>query len=300
MMDINNDLAKEKEDDNFTDSDSDEGDEVDPTLAKMTTKQIMMAMYQKMVKLEKTKIPKIKKNLKVLEANQVEMNEKIETLENKQKESDEKVEANKEKVDEINDEVKQMKHAQTKSQQEIKALTEEVDKQSAEDERKERRMKELEAKFRKEMDEKIKAIQEQIAVINAPKFQPEGSSIHQELLQAQGAHQATSNNTWNSSSQTPASNKVDNIDAASNSAAKSAPNVFAARNAAKIAASVTAARGPTLMKQQEPRGGEPSKAYKPITILTAEDIVKEAASNIGITNVSDLTIRKFSADPNKM
>ena len=41
----------------------------------------MHKMYLTMVKLENVPIPKIKRNLKVIEANQVEMNEKLENLE---------------------------------------------------------------------------------------------------------------------------------------------------------------------------------------------------------------------------
>ena len=96
--------------DDFIDSDASEDDEaeLDPSIAKLTTKQLMQKMCQKMIKLENTGIPKIKKNLKVPEANQLEIYEKIGSIDTKQKENEAKIEANKDKVTEMNEDVKQI------------------------------------------------------------------------------------------------------------------------------------------------------------------------------------------------
>ena len=188
MMNIQSELAKNKEEtEELVDSDasdSEDGD-VNPAIANLSNKQLMQKMYMKIVKFETVQILKIKFFLKTIEANQVEMNEKIETLEGKNKDNSDEIEANKNDINVMNEEIKQIKHHQKKNEGKIKALTVEVDRNIEDEKIKDKRMKDMEVRFRQEMDAKIKSLEDQIKMINAPKFippiHPSGSTLQEEL-----------------------------------------------------------------------------------------------------------------------
>ena len=149
------------------------------------------------------------------------------------------------------------------------------------------RMKELEIRFRKDMDEKIKKLEMEIKgkeVFPALNIQPAGTinlgpstptenlSIQQEIQHAQRNYAA------HTSSQQEQRNT---------------------QHVSSLKEPIPKQR--TIVNPQRP-GKAPTQSHKygPIVTNSKEDIIKEAATNVGITKVSDLTIRKFSNLKDKM
>ena len=283
-------------DDKFEDSDSSDGEgdeEIDPEIAKLSTKQLMQRIYMKLNKIEDKKIPKLKKKIVDVEANQVAANSKMELLEDKNKDLENKIKETNERTDISEDLIKQTSHNMKKLDNEVKSITEIVDQkadkeviENIEQKLKDQgtnqtnRMKELENRFRKDMDEKIKILEAEInkigpkpptliqpaGILNlGPSSANENLSIQQEIQNAQRIP-------------VPSEDKQ-------------------TANYARILSTRREATQRTRL--QVPKPAQP-ETVAPIITYSKEDIIKEAASNIGITKVSDMTIRKFSNLKNKM
>ena len=278
----------------YVDSDaSKEGDEeLDPEIAKLNTKQLMQKIYLKLAKMEDTRIPKMKKKIADVEASQVATNSKVEALEDKDKELETNINENNERISKVEDATKQIEYTMKKSDSEIKAVTETIDQKAEKDavdkiEKKveeqnktnTNRMKELETRFRKDMDEKIRKLEDEIKKINSsplqlprtvnlgPNTAAESLSIQQELQLAQRIPV---------SQRTP----INRNDKPNYVTALSNPHEPSQRTK------------PNTTTQRPNRSD--NKRFDPIITNSKEDIIKEAATNIGITKVSDMTIRKFS------
>ena len=131
-------------------------------------------------------------------------------------------------------------------------------------------MKKMEENFRKEMDRKIQSLEKEINNIGGKKKTNQKNNennLREELQQAE------------SNQEEP--NGVDYRTATAN-------------NVEKQRVVIREPIGANATKK-----GEKPK-YKYIPLETPEEIVKEAACTIGITRVSDLTIRKFCSNPNRM
>ena len=275
-----------KKSDEYVDSDESDGEdnEIDPKIKGLSTHQLMERMYMKVSKIENTRLPKMKKTIKNIEANQIEINEKIEEMEEKIHDNKINNDKNEKKIEELDNEVKQMKRNQTKNENEIKALTEEVDRHAAEQEDHKSKLRNMELRFRAEMDKKIAQIQKEIGEMNKDKIlgpiQPAGRSINEELAEAQGTSRPVNiAPAWQRIAASPA------LAAAIHRPPQTAANP-------QIAAS--SQRGTQIAAKSN------NLRYKPIKIQTKEEIIKEAATTIGIMGVSDMTIRKFSTDKNRM
>ena len=110
-----------------SDSSDQEDEEVDPKIASLSTHELMIKLYVKMSKIEEKRIPRIKKSIKDLEANQVETNERIETIEEKQKYNEDQIEKNKEDNEAMKESMNQIKFNQRNDKNEVKAIADELD-----------------------------------------------------------------------------------------------------------------------------------------------------------------------------
>ena len=110
-----------------SDSSDQEDEEVDPKIASLSTHELMLKLYVKMSKIEEKRIPRIKKSIKDLEANQVETNEKIETIEEKQKINEDQIEKNREDNEATKESINQIEFNQRNDKNEIKAIADELD-----------------------------------------------------------------------------------------------------------------------------------------------------------------------------
>ena len=157
-----------KKDEDFVDSDASDGEDtdIDPKIAKLSTHELMQRMFMKIDKMENKRIPKLKKTIKNIEANQVELNTKLEDMEDRIQENKAKTDENEEKIEKMNEEVMQMKKNQVRNENEIKALTDEVNKNAEEQLENKNKLKEMEKQFRMKRDLKIRKLQEEINDLN--------------------------------------------------------------------------------------------------------------------------------------
>ena len=311
QSDPNNPQARESVQSEVSDHDD---SSVDPRIASLSTHELILKLYASMSRIEGTQIPKITKSISDLQANQVETAAKLEILEDKERNNEKEIEKNREETEKIKESIKQVNHKQKANMNEIKTMTDEIDNKIEEksekmkeletrinkieknkikdndhnktvsnneitkmkekineiEEERISRMKKMEENFRKEMDKKIQSLQQEINSIGGmkkPNQKNNENSLREELQLAESNQQE--------------SNGLDYRAATTN-------------NVEKQRVVVREPIGANAAKK-----GEKQK-YKSIPLETPEEIVKEAACTIGITRVSDLTIRKFCSNPNRM
>ena len=279
MSNHNPNVPRDKPNTLFSESSSDESEPelTNEQIDQMTDREIMamnlrnsITIKMKIKKLENKTIPKIQKSVERIKTNQINQEEKIELLEEKEKESSKKNEVIVEKLKNLEEEVRQNTHSINTNRRNLEDASENIDARNSNDET-----------TIKELKDKITALEKH-------------NSEQILLKQFQNDFNVKINEI-----------RADMIQMSERFSLPSLPPIptfqpGGTQEPTSIQEEIRTATNLNFSKalQIPPSPSNPveatNKVPKPVKIQTVRDVMREAASNIGIGNVSDANIRRFS------